>query len=176
MRAKFKNNLIEQSENKEIEIAITEWQYVKFINNDTKCICGKNLTKYIELVNINNGNIINVGIDCIEYFNQKTIGGFNTIELKSYMKLHKSLFSILDRELINKAYTNNIINDEEKNNYQKYTGGFMREITEQKDWSIRKIVNEKVKCWIEENKYEDTIKEQYTFTFGKHKKKHTKKF
>ena len=76
-KSDFYPNLIQASESKTCDEAIKEWKILVKIefkkDNKQKCICGtKNIWRNVFIcMNVKNGNLINVGSDCIKKFEEK---------------------------------------------------------------------------------------------------------
>ena len=67
---KFKKNLLVHSNSKNYDIAKNEWELIGsyYFKEGSYCICGHLIHNIFEIKNIHNGKTLDVGEDCIEYF------------------------------------------------------------------------------------------------------------
>ena len=65
---KFKENLLFHSNSKNYDTAKNEWELIGSYKGDSYCICGHEIHNIFVIENIHNGITLEVGEDCIEYF------------------------------------------------------------------------------------------------------------
>ena len=65
---KFKKNLLVNSNSKNYDTAKNEWELIGSYEGNSYCICGHEIHNIFVIKNIHNGIELDVGEDCIEYF------------------------------------------------------------------------------------------------------------
>jgi len=106
---KLINKVIDNSESNEWENAVTEWQIVDCVEDEScssKCICGKENIKYLYTIRnrFNGKKLFPIGSSCINKFNRKDLNQeislrestfklLHAVEENRYLTLSSELFS-----------------------------------------------------------------------------------
>ena len=170
-REVFTKKLIEASVSDNLTDALNEWEYSNYHSEINYCICGQKLKHNILIRNINNGNEIVVGCNCIQKFDGKIKNKFNIdldVLMTSYIKVKKNIYAFFDLITLRTFSQNDKITEEEYDKYKKTTSNIIKSNI---DFNFVKKLNEKILSIIEDKPMITTDRECYEFNFGKYKGK-----
>jgi len=126
-KEKFEKNLIELSLSNDYEVAKKEWVFKKYINNEATCVCGQHLQRHLIFVNKVNNNKAIIGCNCAEKFIDVAIGTSFTNGLK---KLQTNKYAIISYSLLMHLHDNELITDNDIDEYQEKKWDKVKEINE----------------------------------------------
>ena len=119
---KFKKNLLVNSNSKNYDTAKNEWELIGsyYFKDGSYCICGHIIHNIFVIENIHNGKQLDVGEDCIEYFQFDKICEQLAIEqdkCSKLNKLYKFICNLYNRGMIYRFNDIELLNELSRDEY-----------------------------------------------------------
>lgn len=117
---KFKENLLFHSNSKNYDTAKNEWELLGSYKGESRCICGHAIQNIFVIENIHNGITLEVGEDCIQYFQFDKICEEISKEqdkCSKLNKLYKFICNLYNRGMIYRFNDIELLNYLSKNEY-----------------------------------------------------------
>lgn len=124
---KFKENLLFHSNSKNYDTAKNEWELIGSYQGESYCICGHNINNIFVIENIHNGITLEVGEDCIRYFQFDKICEELSIEqdkCSKLNKLYKFICNLYNRGMIYRFNDIELLNELSRDDYYTLSNYF----------------------------------------------------
>ncbi|WP_286774992.1 MULTISPECIES: hypothetical protein [Sphingobacterium] len=126
-KEKFEKNLLKLSLSTNYEQAKKEWVFKKYSATEEICVCGQHLQRHLIFVNKVNNNKAIIGSSCADKFIDVKIGVNFTNGLK---KLQTNKYAIISYSLLMHLHDNELITDNDIDEYQEKKWDKVKEINE----------------------------------------------